>query len=43
MKWTKYYKFVLIIGSWVKIVDCFEFFLGVYSTELLDLAHFWGA
>jgi hypothetical protein len=24
MKWTTYYKFILIIESWIEHVDCFE-------------------
>ena len=43
MKWTKYYKSILIIGSWRKNRGLFEFFLGVSSTELLEVSRFQGA
>jgi hypothetical protein len=42
MKWTKYYKFVLIIKCWMKNVDCFEFSRWVCSIELFNFAHFRG-
>ena len=42
MKWTKYYKLILIMRFWMKNMDCFEFSLGVCSTELADVAHFRG-
>ena len=43
MKWTKYYKLVLIIGSQRKKRGLFEFSLGVCSTKPSDVAYFWGA
>jgi hypothetical protein len=42
MKWTKYSKLVLNMDPWCKIVECFEFSLGVCSMELSGLAHFQG-
>jgi hypothetical protein len=43
MKQIKYCKLVLILDLGCKIVEHFEFSRWVCSTELFDLAHFWGA
>jgi hypothetical protein len=39
-EWTKYYNLVLIIGFWMKNVDCFEFFCWVCSTELFNFSRY---